>query len=103
MNYKTVDGLKRYSIPDTLAIKLFAEAEKALANSYPHPNKVACALLTSSGNIYQGIDYRTQIISLTMHAEATALVNAAIHVIKKSLLLRAKTVMHVSSYFGRMG
>ena len=79
MNYKIVNGLKRYSISNTLTIRLFTEAEKALANSYPHPNQVACALLTSSGNIYQGIDYRTQIMSLTMHAEATALANAAIH------------------------
>ena len=79
MKYKVVKGLRRYNIPNSIATALFSEAAKALPNTYPKPNQVACALLTVSSNIYQGVDYRTQIMSLTMHAEATALANAVIH------------------------
>jgi len=58
---------------------MFEVSDNSLINCYPKPNKVSAAILTKSGNIYPGVSYHTDIMSLTMHAEATALAHAAIH------------------------
>ena len=58
---------------------MFDVAKKTAPNTYPLPNKVACALLTENGTIYPGAEYRADILTLSMHAEATALTHAAIH------------------------
>ena len=60
--------------------KLIDVSSKALKNTYPEPNNgYAVALLTKIGNIYEGVSYKSDTYTLTMHSEATALANAAIH------------------------
>ena len=78
-SYSIVDGLKRYTIPEETIKRVFKSVEETLPNTYPKPNKVAAAVLTKKGAIYAGVSYHTDIMSLTMHAEATALAHAAIH------------------------
>lgn len=61
-------------------IELLERAQRALANTYPENNKgYAVTLLTSKNTIYEGVSYLSNTQTLTMHAEATALANAAIH------------------------
>lgn len=79
MKRKKVDGWWRYEVTDDLVNKMFVERERVVENTYSKPGKVAVALLTSSGNIYQGVSYHSDVYTLTMHAEMTALANAAIH------------------------
>ena len=51
-----------------------------MINTYPRLNDgFAVALLTKSGNVYEGVSYKSDTYTLTMHSEATALANAAIH------------------------
>lgn len=71
--------LKTIKVTKIQCLKLFEVAENHLQNSYPKPNKVSAAVLTKLRNIYPGVSYHTDIMSLTMHAEATALAHAAIH------------------------
>ena len=60
--------------------ELLSRADKALVNTYPEIVKgYAVALLTKAGNIYEGVSYKSATETLTMHSEATALANAAIH------------------------
>lgn len=60
--------------------ELLERADKALVNTYPESgNGYAVALLTKTGNIYEGASYKSDTYTLTMHSEATALANAAIH------------------------
>lgn len=60
--------------------ELLERADKALVNTYPESNSgYAVALLTKAGNIYEGVSYKSDTYTLTMHSEATALANAAIH------------------------
>ncbi len=60
--------------------ELLNQAEKALVNTYPESGSgYAVALLTKTGNIYEGVSYKSDTYTLTMHSEATALANAAIH------------------------
>lgn len=60
--------------------ELLDRADKALVNTYPESGSgYAVALLTKSGNIYEGVSYKSDTYTLTMHSEATALANAAIH------------------------
>lgn len=79
LKYKIVDGLKRYLIPKLLITNIFESAGKVSSNTYPIPNKACCAVLTSKGTIYPGAEYRSEIMTLSMHAEATALSHASIH------------------------
>jgi len=59
---------------------LLKRADKALVNTYPESGSgYAVALLTKAGNIYEGVSYKSDTYTLTMHSEATALANAAIH------------------------
>jgi cytidine deaminase len=51
-----------------------------LQYTYPEPNSgYAVALLTATGSIYEGVSYKSDTYTLTMHSEVTALANAAIH------------------------
>jgi len=75
MNHK----LEIIKVSKVLCQKMFEVVEKSLINCYPKPNKVSAAVLTKPGNIYPGVSYHTDIMALTMHAEATALAHAAIH------------------------
>lgn len=60
--------------------QLLKRADDALSNTYPKPNEgYSVALLTKKGNIYEGVSYKSDTHTLTMHSEATALANAAIH------------------------
>ncbi len=56
-------------------------ADKALKNAYPKRERpgYAVAVLTKKGNLYAGVSYGSDTLTLTMHSEATALVHAAIH------------------------
>lgn len=67
------------TINKDMAFKMFAAANKAKANTYPDPGGFTVAVLTDKGNIYEGVAYISDTYTLTMHSEATALANAAIH------------------------
>jgi len=55
-------------------------ADAAKVNTYPVANKgYAVTVLTAAGNIYEGVSYKSDTMTLTMHCEMTALANAAIH------------------------
>lgn len=72
--------IKPNSLSPEQCNQLLARADKALANTYPEGNSgYAVALLTKGGNIYEGVSYKSDTFTLTMHSEATALANAAIH------------------------
>jgi cytidine deaminase len=71
---------KRFELSEDECRALLDRAEKAMINTYPESNKgYAVAVLTKSGNVYEGISYESRTYTLTMHSEATALANAAIH------------------------
>lgn len=71
---------KRFELSEDECRSLLEKANKALDKTYPEPNSgYAVALLTSSGSIYEGVSYKSDTYTLTMHSEATALANAAIH------------------------
>ncbi len=72
--------MKPPSLPTAQCNELFERADKALANTYPRSGDgYAVALMAKSGNIYEGVSYKSETYTLTMHSEATALANAAIH------------------------
>lgn len=81
LTYTTVDGWKRYTIPEKLCEVMLAEAEAAYANCYPAEStkKYSVAVLTEQGNVYPGISYGSDTETLTMHAEATGLAHAVLH------------------------
>jgi cytidine deaminase len=58
---------------------MLERAEAAKARTYPEPGGYAVCVLTDRGTIYEGISYKSITHTLTMHSEATALANAAIH------------------------
>jgi cytidine deaminase len=68
------------TIPDDIARQMLKRAEAAKANTYPEPNNgYAVTVLTAKGTIYEGVSYKSDTLTLTMHCEMTALANAAIH------------------------
>lgn len=71
--------LKKPQIDKEAATQMLKQAEAAKANTYPDAGGYAVALLTDKGNIYEGVAYVSDTYTLTMHSEATALANAAIH------------------------
>lgn len=72
--------MKPQDLTDEKCKELLERAGSALINTYPESNKgYSVALLTKSGNIYDGVSYKSDTQTLTMHSEATALANAAIH------------------------
>lgn len=69
-----------YQLSEEETTELLREAKLAMSNTYPIPNQgYAVALLTKSGKIFRGVSYNSDTYTLTMHSEATALANAAIH------------------------
>jgi cytidine deaminase len=77
--FRLVNGLKTYEIPKTTIDAIFEAAKKAAPNTFPLPDKVSSAVLTSKHTIYSGAEYRTDILALSMHAEAVALAHASTH------------------------
>lgn len=76
----TLLDMKTIDIKPEVAKEMLRRASKAMINTYPEPNKgYAVCALTKAGNIYEGISYNSDTYTLTMHSEATALANAAIH------------------------
>src|SRR5687767_8014000 len=75
-----MSGLKVYEVSDEVAREMFSRAQAAKGNTYPEPGKgYAVSVLTDKGNIYEGVSYISDTMTLTMHCEMTALSNAAIH------------------------
>jgi cytidine deaminase len=69
-----------YSLDDQECEALFKSATEAKANVYPQGSRgFAVAIMTTKGTIYHGVSYKSDTLTLTMHSEATALANAAIH------------------------
>ena len=71
--------LKTHTIADETAHEMLTRAQAAKANTYPAPGAYAVTVLTAKGNIYEGVSYKSETYTLTMHCEMTALANAAIH------------------------
>lgn len=72
--------LKSHTIPELTARKMLERGKTAKANTYPKANQgYAVSVLTAAGNIYEGVSYKSETYTLTMHCEMTALANAAIH------------------------
>ncbi|HJQ07869.1 MAG TPA: cytidine deaminase [Candidatus Saccharimonadales bacterium] len=73
-------NLKTFKVSGDVAREMLARADAAKAHTYPAPNKgYAVAVLTAKGNIYEGVSYISDTMTLTMHCEMTALAHAAIH------------------------
>lgn len=73
-------NLKSQQITEETARQMLRQAEAAKANTYPTANNgYTVAVLTAKGNIYEGVSYKSDTMTLTMHCEMTALANAAIH------------------------
>ncbi|OGM20538.1 hypothetical protein A2714_04080 [Candidatus Woesebacteria bacterium RIFCSPHIGHO2_01_FULL_38_9] len=80
MKKKVVKGKEVYTLSNSECDKLFKAEKEAMENTYPNPNSgFAVALMTKKGNVYKGVSYISDTDTLTMHSEATALANAAIH------------------------
>lgn len=71
--------MKTFPITDDQVKQMLKMADVARAKTYPKPNAYAVTVLTKAGNIYEGISYNSDTLTLTMHSEATALAHAAIH------------------------
>jgi cytidine deaminase len=71
--------LKKHEISEETAREMLTRAQAAKANTYPQPGAYAVTALTAKGNIYEGVSYKSETYTLTMHCEMTALANAAIH------------------------
>jgi cytidine deaminase len=71
--------LKSHIIPDQTAREMLKREQAAKANTYPEPGGYAVTVLTAKGSIYEGVSYKSDTYTLTMHCEMTALANAAIH------------------------
>ncbi len=70
----------RYQLDPAERTDLIVCAQNVIVNTYPiSDDGYATALMTVSGSIYEGISYKSETHTLTMHAEVTALANAAIH------------------------
>ena len=77
---KKVNGKLVYKIDKKTIKDMFQVAKKAMKNTFPKPGKgFASAVLTKKGSIYPGISYNSDTFTLTMHAEAVALANAALN------------------------
>lgn len=71
---------QRYELDEAECRELLSHADQAMQHTYPTANEgYAVALITKQGTIYEGISYKSDTQTLTMHSEATALAHAAIH------------------------
>lgn len=69
-----------YELDEAEANKLLHLAEDVSNNTYPKgSNGYSVCALTKKGNTYQGVSYKSDTRTLTMHSEMTALAHAAIH------------------------
>lgn len=76
----TVNGKKRYKLSEAECRELMRRGDAAIANTYPKAGSgYAVSLMTENGNIYDGVSYKSDTQTLTMHSEMTALAHAAIH------------------------
>lgn len=76
----TIKHMKTYNIDSKVAKQMLEKASRAMANTYPKSNEgFAVCVLTKNGKMYDGVSYKSDTYTLTMHSEATALANAAIH------------------------
>jgi len=74
------DGFTVYTLNGDECRSLFKVKEEAIKNTFPIRNEgFAVALMTKSGNIYNGASYKSDTGNLTMHSEASALAHAANH------------------------
>lgn len=71
--------LRKPAIEEAVARRMLDEAEAARARTYPEAGGYAAVVLTGKGNTYEGVAYKSDTYTLTMHSEATALAHAAIH------------------------
>lgn len=71
--------LKTHKVADETAHAMLRRAEAVKSNTYPHEGGYTCTVLTDKGDIYEGISYKSDTYTLTMHCEMTALAHAAIH------------------------
>lgn len=77
---RTTDGKKHYELTDEECRALLKAGDGAMVNTYPKSGEgYAVALMTTQGNVYTGVSYKSDTYTLTMHSEATALSHAAIH------------------------
>ncbi|MBI5138336.1 MAG: hypothetical protein HZA95_00880 [Candidatus Vogelbacteria bacterium] len=76
----TLGDKKYYELSEEERVKLIRLGDEAMVNTYPKSNDgYAVACMTKSGNVFTGVSYLSKTYTLTMHSEATALANAAIH------------------------
>jgi cytidine deaminase len=69
-----------YELTDEECRQLLQAGEGAAKNVYPKGSTgYAVALMTESEKIFQGVSYKSDTRTLTMHSEMTALAHAAIH------------------------
>jgi cytidine deaminase len=77
--HQIVDEKIVYVIPKEICEQMIERAHKGLVNCFPVANEgFVAAVLAESGNIYEGVSYKSKTYTLTMHAEATALAHANI-------------------------
>jgi len=80
LNYKIIKGKKVYKIDDMICKTMLQKVNELLKNCYPEAGKgYAVVALTDKGNMYEGVSYNSDTLTLTMHSEASALAHAAIH------------------------
>ncbi len=67
-------------LDSSITEQMLKRAEATLSKTYPKPYEgYAVCLYTKGGNFYDGASYQSDTQTLTMHSEATALANAALH------------------------
>lgn len=72
--------LKTPEVSNKTARQMLDRAEAVLSNTYPNRSKgYTVSVLTDKGNIYEGVSYNSDTLTLTMHCEMSALAHAAIH------------------------
>lgn len=79
MDKKIVNGKECYILDQKTCDKLFKAENAVLKNAYPGGKGYSVAVLTKKGNIYPGVSYKSDTLTLTMHCEAVALAHAAVH------------------------
>jgi cytidine deaminase len=79
-SYTVKDSRQVYEISDDIGQEMFRRARAAREQCCPVPQDgYAAVVLTEQGTLYEGVSYKSDTQTLTMHAEATALTHAAIH------------------------
>lgn len=71
--------LQTFPIVKATAKIMLDSAKAAKDNTFPEPGAYAVVVLTRSGKMFEGVSYKSDTYTLTMHSEATALAHASIH------------------------